>query len=281
MIERSLELPSWERLGVLLLDIQNSVLGNNTSDLEEVTDSSHQPQQESNATDEVALLPEAPEFLLPSHTPPTLSTPVRVLLAEEYRESDNLGANSNGPTAVHHSSDGQRRGTDRPTDGPTTDSSSRDDAKIADSASGSEVPVDAGRKATVLAGGRREGGPRDEHHEDNDHRQQQQEQGKMQQQQRKQQEQKRQQQLQRLWRRRRPAVLQAMEELSDGSSTDDSDGEDGGGGKGGKGKGSGGRWGKYKRGVERRTSGRLQKQDEMVREANVAAARENNMQVRH
>lgn len=280
VIERALALPSWERLGTLLLDIQDSVLGKNTSNRENITDISRQPQQEENATGEVALLSAVPKGSPPSKTLPTLSTPVRVLLAEEYRESDTFGADSNEPTAVDNSSDGQRRGNNRFTDGPTTASSSGDDVKITDSAAESEVPVNAGGEAAVSACGRREG----DAHQDQQQQQQQQQEGKTQQQQqqqhRKQQEQKRQQQLQRLWRRRRPAVLKAMGEFSDGSSTDDSEGEDGDGGKGRKGKGNGGRWGKYKRGIERRTSGRLQKQDEMVREANVAAARENNMQVR-
>lgn len=83
----------------------------------------------------------------------------------------------------------------------------------------------------------------------------------------------REQQRQELLRRRRPrrpSVERAMEWYSDGSSSDDS-GED----EEGK---SSGRKMNASRGGERRTSARRQRQDEM-REANVAAARENDMQV--
>lgn len=85
-------------------------------------------------------------------------------------------------------------------------------------------------------------------------------------------------------RRRRDSVERAMEWYSDGSSSDSGgDGEGGaGGGKqgkaGGGGGGSGGRtWGS--RGGKRRISARRQRQDEM-READVAAARENDMEAR-
>lgn len=83
----------------------------------------------------------------------------------------------------------------------------------------------------------------------------------------------REQQRQELLRRRRPrrpSVERAMEWYSDGSSSDDS-GED----EEGK---SSRRKLNASRGGERRTSARRQRQDEM-REANVAAARENDMQV--
>lgn len=79
-----------------------------------------------------------------------------------------------------------------------------------------------------------------------------------------------QQELLRRRRPRRPSVEKAMEWYSDGSSSDDS-GED----EEGK---TSGRKLNANRGGERRTSARRQRQDEM-REANVAAARENDMQV--
>lgn len=87
-------------------------------------------------------------------------------------------------------------------------------------------------------------------------------------------------------RQRRPSVERAIEEYSDGASSDsDREGEDKGGGgapsagedeeqRGRRGKGKG----KGARNLTRRTSARRQRQDEM-REANVAAERENDMQV--
>ncbi|CAN0221823.1 unnamed protein product, partial [Ectocarpus fasciculatus] len=81
-------------------------------------------------------------------------------------------------------------------------------------------------------------------------------------------------------RLRRPSVEKAMEWYSDGSSSSDDDDDEGEeeGGKGkGKGKLVGGR--QSERGAERRTSARRQKQVE-IREADVAAAREDDVEFR-
>lgn len=73
-----------------------------------------------------------------------------------------------------------------------------------------------------------------------------------------------------------------MEEYSDGSSSsEDEDGDDGaaGGGGGGKGEGKGKLVDQQSGWAERRTSARRQKQVE-IHEADVAAAREDNIEVR-
>lgn len=284
VVERTLELPSWERFGSLLLDIRDSVCGKITNHRVEVAASNthlQEQQQEQHSecapTDDVEQSSAGPQVSPQWQMTPSLSTPVRILLPEEYQDDDPRCTTSSirSATGEETISGGLIEGTSRPADKPLNISSpSLDAIDVVESAVDRDAPADVSGEVMIETSEQLG----EDMSQDRDRRLQ--EQRREDRLYRKKQEQKRQQQLQRLWRRRRPAVLQAMEEFSDGSSTDDSEEEDGGGGgKQGKGKGKGGRWGKYKRGVERRTSGRLQKQDEMVREANVAAARENDMQV--
>lgn len=203
-VERTLELPSWERIGKLLVGIRASICG------KEKTDSDHSMLDKikgASATTDAAGGVDVNHgggvslegCAVPSlQSPPTLSTPVRIVV----RPPDKA-------VVIDATLDGQ----------------------------------DAGAASEADLKGREE---------------------------------QRQQQLRRL--PRRASVEKAMEWYSDGCSSDSEDGDQGKsagrgcGGAGGGGSRGNSRWG------ERRISVRRQRQDEM-READVAAARENDMQV--
>lgn len=265
-IERTLELPSWERLGRLLIDIWTSIIvGRNHSSappppaavpaLLRASTSKHAEGENSpTVTSVVAAAAAAVAAGVPVHSsggagrdagassaeaasaevapphlspPMTLSTPVRIVL----RGHDEAEA------------------VERPVAGT---------AALARPASlgggGDPMTVEAARPAAgagATAAGR---GSEEQRYGE-------------------------QQQQQEHRRLRRPSVERAMELYSDGSSSSDDEGEEGnerrGKGKGRK-RGNGGR---PPESAERRTSARRQKQDE-IREAHVAAAREDNIEVR-
>lgn len=315
VIERTLEVPSWERLGMLLFDIRDSIAGSsnkkklysgeakagsavdavrddgksqagdaledaeqnddasaNTASANSIGTSSGQQQQaggEAGAPSPIVLPACVPPVGSPSPTlpPPTLSTPIRIVLPEVYRDDEmTVTAHYIDKTENEHASPAcqTRQGTGGGGGSLSTDLTDRSGA-----GAGPRERGKAAGESGSAGGGLRDGSP--QHQEEQIRRQHEQQLP----------EERRKRRLQLMWKRRRPAVLKAMEEFSDGSSTDDSVGEESDGGRraGGTSMRGGGRWGKYKREVERRTSGRLQKQDEMMREASVAAARENDMQV--
>lgn len=216
-IERVLDVPSWELVGRLLVDIINPACGSEDANGWRRA----APSSASAAHGDDSSGPSTPSPPSLSSTLPLLSTPVRITLRRRNETAEDLvdlafeavsgGASSGGKSAA------EGGGEITPVDAPAIDPQ-----KLA--------------------------------------------------------EQQRQQQLRR--QKRRPSVERAMDWYSDGSSSDSGDDDEEDNKKGGKRGGGGGRGGRKSgmRGGERRTSARRQKQDE-IREADVAAARENNMKV--
>lgn len=272
-IERTLELPSWERLGRLLIDIRNSIVGRN-----------HDASSPAAAAG-TALLPASTSDNAAGENSPTVTT-ARVAAAEAVAAGspvhDSGGAESGGggassavavsapatqpqwslpmtlstPVRIVLRGHDEAEAVEEPVAGAT--SLARPASSGGGGDGGDIIKVEAAAAAAgagAVATGAATGGDAQRYGE-----QQQQQQG---------------------YRRlRRPSVEKAMEVYSDGSSSsDDEEEEDGGNASRGKGKGKlRGKGGRPPESAERRTSARRQKQDE-IREAHVAAAREDNIEV--
>lgn len=257
-VERTLENPSWEALGTLLVDIRDSIRGSSRRGYRYEGSPAVGPQcatvrrknngdevggavshvgigadvddeGSSGAVEEPSRLSKAAKEEEGKQAAMTLSTPVRIIL-RQLGDSAAVGgsghANTNGDTTTSQGSEST------PAAAPAPSGDSRRDESRADA-----VPQRPQPQQQPLQAVRRH--------------------------------------------RRRPSVERAMNYYSDGSSSSSEDDENNGcqtaRGKSG-GRGAGGRKGSGWRGGERRKSARQQRQDE-IREADVAAARENDMQV--